>query len=259
MLSYRLFMGKAEAAKYPTIVIILFSIHHSLTCGLGIPAIQHYRDLPILHRLIFNLQFAGGIMILVPEYCRMLDVTKRNELRQFVFLSLFMFMVVLWTRVFDWFYIVYKILERFHADENWSFLYGGCVIFPLFSIFNFVLGVIPLYLRLIKFAEKLIEFDALPDDATEAKRRSTIYDLTVAAAELASTEVMFEDLVMSLFEERQIQRRHSVSMAVISREAAMAAAAKEISYRRTRPHRHSMVAWRNMPSKKLERAKNKSD
>ena len=259
MIYFRLFKGEKGAKKYPNLVVMLLVFHHSLTCGLGIPAILNYRDLPELHRLIFDLQFVGGVMMILPEYTRVLDVKKRNELRQFVSISLFMFAITIWTRVFDWFYIIYILLTRFYADENWSFLIGGSIILSLFTLFNLFFCVNPLFVRLKKFAKKLVEYDLLPEDAPQEKRQSTIDDLNIAAADFASTTSRVQDVIMNLFEEHHIERRNTISTAELSRAAAMAAIAEAASTRRIGSHRQSMVAWRDMPSRVAARAKNKSD
>ena len=255
----RLFMGKEGAKMYPIAVLAMMTIHHSLATLMGLPAILNYRDLPEMHRLIFDLQFAGGFMILLPEITRTLDVTKKNELRMFVFVSSLMFLLIAWTRVFDWFYLVYKLMARFHADENWSFLVLGGFVFSLFSVFNLFFCVIPTYQRFTKFMQKLYAFESLPKDAGESKRRATIIDLQVAAAEFSAIETRIDEAILEIFSDRKVERRHTFNSATLSRSVALAGASMGSSSRKIHPHRQSMVAWRGMPSMVKQRAENKTD
>ena len=246
-------MGKEGEKKYPNGYVILLSLHHSLTCVMGLPVILRYRDLPEVHRLVFNLQFAGGFMILFGEITRSLDVTKKNELRAFVFVSTLMLLLTLWTRLFDWFFLLYKILTRFIADENWTYLVTGSCMFALFSLFNIFACVIPTYQRFVKFMKKLNEYESLPTDADPTRRRTTIYELQIAAAELTGIETRFDEALLDLFVDRTVERRHTFNPAALSRSAAMAAVASGSSSRKIRPHRQSMVAWRSMPSSAMEK------
>mmetsp|Transcript_1729 Transcript_1729/g.4043 ORF Transcript_1729/g.4043 Transcript_1729/m.4043 type:complete len:410 (-) Transcript_1729:421-1650(-) len=249
MYFYRIFLGKEGEKKYPNVYVVLLSLHHSLTCVMGLPVILRYRDLPEVHRLVFDLQFAGGLMLLFGEITRPLDVTKKNELRIFVFISTLMLLLTAWTRVFDWFYLLYKILARFIADENWTFLVVGSCIFMAFSMFNIFACVIPTYQRFVKFIKKLNEYESLPRDASASRRRTTVYELQLAAAEFTALETRFDETLLNLFVDRQVKRRHTLNSAALSRSAAMAAASSRVSSRKLRPHRQSMVAWRSMPSR----------
>lgn len=257
MYFYRIFMGKEGKKKYPNGLVILLSLHHSLTCVMGLPIILTYRDLPEVHRLVFNLQFAGGFSILFAEITRGLDVTKKNELRMFVFVSILMLLLTLWTRFLDWFFLVYKILARFVADENWTFLIVGTCMLALFSLFNMFACVIPAYKRFVKFMKKLNEYESLPTDAEPTRRRTTIHQLQIAAAELSGIETRLDETLLNLFADRPVERRHTFSSDSLSRAAAMAAASSGASSRKLRPHRQSMVAWRNMPSRVQERTQDK--
>eukprot|EP00531_Pseudo-nitzschia_arenysensis_P008462 CAMPEP_0116128142 /NCGR_PEP_ID=MMETSP0329-20121206/7204_1 /TAXON_ID=697910 /ORGANISM="Pseudo-nitzschia arenysensis, Strain B593" /LENGTH=256 /DNA_ID=CAMNT_0003622265 /DNA_START=561 /DNA_END=1328 /DNA_ORIENTATION=- len=243
MYFYRIFMGKEGEKKYPNGYVILLSLHHSLTCVMGLPVILSYRDLPEVHRLVFDLQFAGGFMILFGEITRTLDVTKKNDLRMFVFVSTLMLLLTLWTRLFDWFFLLCKILARFIADENWTYLITGSCMFALFSLFNIFACVIPTYQRFVKFMKKLNEYESLPIDADPTRRRTTIYELQIAAAELTGIETRLDEALLDLFLDRTVERRHTFNPASLSRAAAMAAVSSGPSSPKLRPHRQSMVAW----------------
>lgn len=177
-------------------------------------------------------------------------MTKKKDLRVFVLVSTLMLLLIGWTRVFDWFYLVYKLLARFYADENWPFLIVGSFVLFIFSLFNIFAAAIPVYQRFAKFMKKLREYESLPADTTAERRRSTIYDLQLAAAELATIETRFDEAILNIFEDRKVKRRHTFNSASLSRSAMLAAASADWQ---------SMVAWRGMPSRVKARAEKKAD
>jgi len=259
MLFYLFFMGEEGKKKYPMIGVIVLVFHHGLTCTLGLPAILTYRHTPELHRLIFDLQFAGGLMILFGSASRTLDVTKKKDLRMFVFVNTFMLLLTVWTRFFDWFYLVYKLMAIFIADENWTFVITGSITFTAFSAFNLLFCLIPMCKRFVKFVMKFKAYDSLPSDVDENTRTTLEGELGLAAGELSSVETRFEEALLSIFVDKEVERRHTFTSATLARSVAMAAASSGVSSRRLRPHRQSMVAWRGMPSRVKERVDKKTE
>ena len=63
-------------------MVMFLLIHHSLSVTLVIPMVMAYRSLRPFHWAIFELQFAGGLLVLL-EYSKLLDITKKGDLRQF--------------------------------------------------------------------------------------------------------------------------------------------------------------------------------
>lgn len=260
ILFYRLFMGAEGALKYPVTVIVILSVHHALTCSMGVPMILNYRELPELHRMSFDLQLGAGLVFLLSECSRSLDVTKKNDLRKFLFITLIMFIMMTWTRLFDWFYLSYKLLARFHADENWTFLVVGAICISVFSLFNIFAIVIPTFQRLTKFMKKLNEYESLPADAPETTRRASVLDLQIAAADVTAIETSFDETMIHLarfgFEDRRVERRQTFNSSALSRSATLA---RRMSGAKHRPHRKSMLAWRDLPSREEKVAENKAD
>jgi len=248
----RAFKGEEGKEKYPNIAILFALIHHGLACSMGLPVILAYRHSSLIHHMIFDLQGAAGLALLFVETTRTLDVKKKNELRMFVFVSFIMLLVMIWTRFFHWFYLVYKILAMFIADKKWSFVFFGSIIFAIFSVFNVMFCVIGMFKRYAKFIKKLKEFDSLPADADESKKRAASAELELAAGDLAMLEFRFEEALMSIFMDQKVVRRHTFNSASLSRAAAKVAAAEGDS-------RQSMVAWRNMPSRVEARVNKKTD
>ena len=86
MIFKRLFT-KTGKIKYPAFLIVLLCVHHYFTLCLGIPAILKYRNFKTLHWLSFDLQVVASVAGIVAEYCKLLDLSKQNELHQFILLT----------------------------------------------------------------------------------------------------------------------------------------------------------------------------
>merc|ERR1712159_267944 len=255
---HRLFGGDMGKKRYPISMIVILTMHHSLTTGMGLPMILRYRELHYLHRLCFNLQTIT-ILGFCGEYCRALDVTKKDELQLFLLNSLVMLAAIVWTRFFDWFYIAYKLMVTFYRDENWMYLMVSSPILVAFSLFNVVFLLIPTWKRFAKFFEKYRKMNALPETADETTRKSTIEELRNAAADFAAIEINPEEVIANLYETREIERRNSITVSELSRAAKLAATADAASTHRFHNPRQSMVAFRELPSRVAKRAEKKTE
>jgi len=254
MAFYRLFTQVGKV-KYPNAIIAMLMIHHSLTLTLGLPMILNYRGLPELHRLCFGLQLSGGATGFLIEFSKLLDVSKPNELRQFQFLSFLMFLIFLWTRVFDWFYLMGKILYLFYQEERWTFLGVGSIVFVVFSVFNVFVCVIPIYQRLVKFMNMTAEYKVLPDDADEATRRSTIINLRKSAAVLRRTSTFHGQITEMMFVDRHVDSRQSISVA--SLPSTKKASASVTTAAAKHQDRQSMFAWKSLHDNGMATANDK--
>mmetsp|Transcript_35614 Transcript_35614/g.47828 ORF Transcript_35614/g.47828 Transcript_35614/m.47828 type:complete len:304 (-) Transcript_35614:501-1412(-) len=125
--------GKVEV---PDFLFSMMVFHHSLTLPLGVPTVLRYRNLRTLHWLCFELQWSGVVTVIVAEYCKILDVTKRGQLRQFLILSTVSFIVMLITRGFHWVYLVGEFIFVWYNEKAWSFLVIGAPFWLLFFIFQ---------------------------------------------------------------------------------------------------------------------------
>ncbi len=64
------------AKRIPNAVVVETAVHHSLTMGLGLSVVLRYRSSAALHRLCFDLQFAGAAGGILAEYSRMLNIFR---------------------------------------------------------------------------------------------------------------------------------------------------------------------------------------
>jgi len=180
-------------AEVPGFALFLIFIHHSLTTCLGLPTILCYRNLSTLHWLCFDLQGAAAVSTFIYEYTKILDVTKRGELKQFLILSWISFLVMLITRFFHWVYLVGEFIFVWYNDKAWAFLVVGTFFLLIFSYFNFAIVLKSMYGRLQKFMKMSAEHDSLPSDATEKTRSQSVRNLNLAATQVLNRNDVFND------------------------------------------------------------------
>lgn len=216
---------KAGKVKYPAFVIALLCVHHALACTMGIPAILKYRDFKVLHWLSFDLQVAAGVAGSVAEYCKMLDITKENELQQFIRLTFFALIIMVWTRGFHWVYICYIFLTTWYQEKEWILLSVGSIILCLFSFFSYFMCIDPFAQRLKKFLKKKAEYNSLPSDVPIATRRATMKALQKSARHVYTDE-MREEKIRSMFIDRKVSKRQSLPPMKLNRQTSLLLAAR---------------------------------
>jgi len=187
--------GKAEV---PGFMFAIMMIHHSLTTGLGIPTILHYRHLPTLHWICFELQFAAAVALSIGEYTKLLDVTKPHQLRQFQVLTGVAFVVMLITRGFHWLYLIGQFMLVWYRDEAWVFLGVGAPLLLLFSFFNYAFCLAPMWARWMKFRKMSVEYESLPKDVCAVEKSKSVRKLQVAAVDVFSSGVVMDADKISL-------------------------------------------------------------
>mmetsp|Transcript_1157 Transcript_1157/g.1891 ORF Transcript_1157/g.1891 Transcript_1157/m.1891 type:complete len:322 (+) Transcript_1157:996-1961(+) len=180
-------------AEVPSFVLFLIFIHHSLTTCLGLPTILCYRSLSTLHWLCFDLQGAAAVSTFIYGYTKILDVTKRGALKQFLILSWISFLVMLIARFFHWVYLVGEFIFVWYNDKAWAFLVVGTLFLLIFSYFNFAIVLKSMYGRLQKFMKMSAEHDSLPSDATEKTRSQSVRNLNLAATQVLNRNDVFND------------------------------------------------------------------
>ena len=221
---YRRFCLEGGDKLVPVISLIIMPIHHSLTCGLGIPTILAYRNLKTLHWMCFDLQTATAISLFIAEYTKLLDVSQPDQLRQFTILTLLGFLVCVWARAIHWFYLLWQFVQVWIEDQAYTFLVVGCLVCFIFTLFSYFLCIEPFYKRLVKFMKLSSEYNRLPSDASPSQRRSSVINLQNAATELVATnEPLLAVEVAAFFEHlsatrKPSGRRESMPTSVLQRQ-----------------------------------------
>ncbi|KAL9185548.1 hypothetical protein ACHAXT_003325 [Thalassiosira profunda] len=211
MVYTRLFTPGGEK-KVPNGLVVIIIFHHSLTCILGLPMVLHYRELKALHWLCFNLQLGGAIIVVI-EYSKFLDVSRPRDLAQFKALNLLLVLFSFWTRGLHWFYLCGEVILTWYQDKNWTFMAVGSPPILLFTLFNVLCNVIPMFKRWRKFRHVVAEYEAVPSDAPMKMRRQSTMNLEAAVAELLAEEEKdpfdrVQDFLESLERpDRKIERR----------------------------------------------------
>lgn len=215
---YKHFATPNGKDKVPNVMLIMLSIHHSLTTLLGLPMILHYRDLKILHWLCFDLQAAAAISAMVTEYTKLLDMTNPQQLRQFQFLTFLCLVVMIVTRGFHWLYLSGKFMIIWYQEERWIFLLVGTPVILVFSLLiNWVVCIESYYKRFVKFMKVSAEYKKLAPDAPAKDRRASLQSLEAAAAEVVVRQSLDEEFVASFFPSRKVDRRVTMPPSLASR------------------------------------------
>jgi len=87
------FFTKDGPMKFPNVVVLFILIHHCLSVLLVIPMVMCYRTLRPFHWLVCELQIVGGLIVF-GEYSKMLDITKKEDLRQFKIINFILLVVM---------------------------------------------------------------------------------------------------------------------------------------------------------------------
>ena len=162
--------------------------------------VLNYRDNHYFHWLVFDLQAAAAVALLITEYTKMLDVSKPKQLFQFQFLTGISLAVMSWTRVFDWVYTCGMLIKTFYQDNAMGFFYVGIVSALLFTAFSVLICVIPCYQRFTKFLKKKAEYKSLPANADPKTRRVSMLALQDAASDVFSNHSTMQEELLELLQ-----------------------------------------------------------
>lgn len=121
------------------------------------------------------------------EYSKSLDLTKANDLRKFKFVNAIILILNGWTRFLHFGYIVIEIIITWYNDKAYTFLATAGLPIVAFTFFNAFVSVIPSWQRFKKFYDKSVEYESLPADASDTRRRQS-----VAQLEMVAQEMLFE-------------------------------------------------------------------
>ena len=134
-------------------------------------------------QLCFDLQFTASCLSLI-EYSKTLDITKPNDLRKLKLVNTINLIITFWTRLFHFVYLSFEMITTWYHDEAWIFLGVGIIMIGLFSIFNVVGFLFPMYKRFMKFRHASADYESLPADASGEKRRKSIIALADVVGEM---------------------------------------------------------------------------
>lgn len=140
--------------RVPDTLVMIMTIHHSMTLTLGLPLVMKYRQLRTLHLLTFNLQWAAALAISANEYCKTLDLKNQRQLWTFRIINGICFGIMAWMRGIYWFYLCAQLHMRLLEDEEYTMMCVGIVIYVLITGFNVMLCIYPFGKKMMKFGPR---------------------------------------------------------------------------------------------------------
>ena len=140
--------------RIPDTLVMIMTIHHSMTLTLGLPLVMKYRNLRELHLLTFNLQWAAALAIGANEYCKTLDLNDMRQLWTFRIMNGICFGIMAWMRGVYWLYLCFQLHTRLYDDGEYTMFCVGIVITILITGFNFLLCIYPFGKKMLKFGSR---------------------------------------------------------------------------------------------------------
>ena len=153
--------------RVPDTLVMIMSIHHSMTLTLGLPLVMKYRQLRTLHLLTFNLQWAAALAISANEYCKTLDLKNQKQLWTFRIVNGISFGIMAWMRGIYWLFLCGKLHMRLYEDEEYTMMCVGVVIYTLITGFNVMLCIYPFGKKMLKFGPRSKEMGLVAMDDGE--------------------------------------------------------------------------------------------
>merc|ERR1711998_722373 len=98
-----------------------------------------HRDDVRYHELIFLLQFAAAISLALQNYGYTLDIKTKAGLFKMQISTIFAFIVIAYSRVFRFIYVLSKLVSHFYSDGDYAFLTSGVICSLLMGIMNLLM------------------------------------------------------------------------------------------------------------------------
>lgn len=120
----RFFFENGEKLQ-PNGLFFFMGMHHAMQWALVIPMNLYYSELAGYHELVFMLEGAAGVAMLINFYGYTLDVSKKGECLQMVITNAFGLVVMAYTRAMHYWVSLFKCLSHFYAEGCWVVLVVG--------------------------------------------------------------------------------------------------------------------------------------
>ena len=143
-----------EPILNPVPLLVILAMHHAIGQLMVIPMNIYYPDHPLYHELVYLLLFAAAACLAVQQVSYTIDISNLSGLIQMFILSLIVAIILLYSRCFRFFYVVYKLLMIAYVDSAYVLAIGGIVGIIFMSIFN-VLLISDSIKKVIKYGIKL--------------------------------------------------------------------------------------------------------
>ena len=155
----------------PPVVMAVMVLHHLTGLLMVIPMNLHFADEPLYHGLVFSLQFAAGSVTFLNAYAMTLDVSRPRDLCQVAGMSVVMFLIVSYTRIWHFLSASYQLLSLFYAKEYYCFFWVGLLAALSMMVLN-TLWVKDTFDRSVKFGRLYLTSLGLVQNDTSSEMRA---------------------------------------------------------------------------------------
>jgi hypothetical protein len=132
--AYQVCFGTEQQKRLnPKPMLLGLVLHHAMGLGMVIPMNIVYGSNVYYHELVFLLQGAACVAMIAMQYGYTLDVHKRSDLLQMRACVSVSFAAMLWSRLFRYIFVGYKLLSTFYADGHMGMFWGGGLVVLLMT------------------------------------------------------------------------------------------------------------------------------
>jgi len=206
ILYHIIFGGEAGRKKYPPFLTIFgLCLHHCLSLCLVIPFNIYYPDSVEVHEFICSMQLAAAVAMAMQFYGYLKDVSTYKELQKMRISIVVSFVIMLWTRVVRYLWLVWLIGVRVWDDGNMFLV--KLMFFPMvtFTLFNIAI-MLDCAHKLSKFLRMKCDEHHVGDDIV-----NTVAE--VVAAPILTRRLSSVDYTLT----RSLSRAFSVDTSIIER------------------------------------------
>lgn len=150
------FGGEEGRAKNPKATLFICIAHHALGLSLVVPFNIAYGSNPHYHEMVFLLQGAAFAAMAAQNYGFALDVKTARGLRQMRVISVFVLVIMLWSRLFRFLHLARTCLSLLYSDGNIGILFAAGPSLCLMGLFN-ILMVADAVQKVSKYARAHLE------------------------------------------------------------------------------------------------------
>jgi len=175
--------GEKGRSLQPPTVLAFCLLHHLAALTLAIPMNIYFSDSYDYAVLIFLLQFAAGVALLISQYVVTLDVKIGWELLQMRVLCTAGFCIILPTRGPLFVIFSYRLLRTFYQQQAWFFFATAMLAAACMMILNtlFIIDASKRMMKFYRFDPRTLNVSADVSAENEPDRMSSISTQSGAA------------------------------------------------------------------------------
>lgn len=177
-----------DRKKTPLPLCVIMLIHHTLGMSMVIPMNLFYPDNHWYHETVFLLQFAAFVAMGAQNYGYLLDLAKPFDVLQMKFITLFVFLIMLYSRCLRFVYVVYNQVFFFYSIPDMVMMTMGGIGTGLMSILG-VLFLLDASGKLAKFWNMAPKLEKAVREASEEEKPMLSRQFSEMGADMLSSSV----------------------------------------------------------------------